>query len=137
MKPFLIETHLLFVSDKIDGDLDSLINAATSIVPVSETDANSFKSLYDSQGKQPNTDSGSSENPSFLPNESIRLPLPGDIQIKEEVSDVVLLDSPDNGGENSDLAQLEVTFGPGGHDSSSEWTNQMQSSSQFKVAQVQ
>ncbi|XP_041370122.1 zinc finger E-box-binding homeobox 1-like isoform X11 [Gigantopelta aegis] len=123
--------------DKTDGDLDSLITAATSIVPVSEADVNSFKSLYDSQSKPISADTGSSESPSAsLPSESIRLPLPGNIHIKEEVSDIVLLDSPDNGGDNSDLAQLEVSFGVAGQDSSSEWNTQMQSSSQPKFSQV-
>ncbi|XP_041370113.1 zinc finger protein 18-like isoform X2 [Gigantopelta aegis] len=122
--------------DKTDGDLDSLITAATSIVPVSEADVNSFKSLYDSQSKPISADTGSSESPSAsLPSESIRLPLPGNIHIKEEVSDIVLLDSPDNGGDNSDLAQLEVSFGVAGQDSSSEWNTQMQSSSQPKFSQ--
>ncbi|XP_041370119.1 zinc finger and BTB domain-containing protein 20-like isoform X8 [Gigantopelta aegis] len=123
--------------DKTDGDLDSLITAATSIVPVSEADVNSFKSLYDSQSKPISADTGSSESPSAsLPSESIRLPLPGNIHIKEEVSDIVLLDSPDNGGDNSDLAQLEVSFGVAGQDSSSEWNTQMQSSSQPKFSQT-
>ena len=104
-------------SDKLDTDLESLYSAATSIVPTSESDV--MKESYSgTQGPSttennlnPNVSESSQSADMKEHTESIRLPIPETVTIKEE-NEIVFLDSPQDSSNNDfDNSQMEGGYG--------------------------
>ncbi|XP_041369093.1 zinc finger protein 652-B-like isoform X1 [Gigantopelta aegis] len=103
--------------DKLDTDIESLYSAATSIVPTSESDV-----MKDSYSTTPGPSTSQNDlNPSVSEpsqsadgkehSESIRLPIPESVTIKEE-NDIVFLDSPQDDSNNDfDGSQMEGGYG--------------------------